>query len=154
MQDDVRSAVPRTDHQEEDALMFRRQSPGRGRNLRVITTRKKMYVDEQSRIALQKPNRRTPRARFSSGRGFQRHLLSRYSVHAEVQDGEARGLLRCGFSRESGCGRGLWIYGCDGKGERQRRILGDGEAEGTVTDAISSPSPSKGVTPVIMWIKW
>ena len=43
-----------------------------------------------------------------------------------------------------------------GKGERQRRIPGDGEAEAekTVTDAISSPPPSKGVTPVIMWIKW
>ena len=73
MQDDVRSAVPRTDHQEEDALMFRRQSPGRRRDPRAITTRKKTYVDEQSRIAPQKPNRRTPRARFSSGRGFRRH---------------------------------------------------------------------------------
>ena len=29
MQEDVRSAVPRTDHQEEDALTFRRQSPER-----------------------------------------------------------------------------------------------------------------------------
>ena len=49
---------------------------------------------------------------------------------------------------------GLRIYGCDGKGERQQRILGDREAEGTVTDAISSPPPSKGETLVIMWIKW
>ena len=60
----------------------------------------------------------------------------------------------------SGVKHGIWtsgglrIYGCDGKGERQRRIPGDGEAEGTVTDAISSPPPSMGVTPVIMWIKW
>jgi hypothetical protein len=45
---------------------------------------------------------------------------------------------------------GLRIYGCDGKEERQRKIPGDGETEGTVTDAISSPPPSKGVTPVIM----
>ena len=97
MQEDVRSAVPRMDHQEEDALMFRRQSPGGGRDPRAITTRKKTYVDEQSRIAPQKPNRRTPRARFSSGRGFQRHLLSHCSVRAEVRDGEARRLLRCGF---------------------------------------------------------
>ena len=43
-----------------------------------------MYVDEQSRIAPQKPNRRSPRARFSDGRGFQRHLLSRYTVRAHV----------------------------------------------------------------------
>ena len=47
-------------------------------------------MDEQSRIAPQKPNRRTPRARFSGGRGFRRHLLSRYSVRAEDLDGEAR----------------------------------------------------------------
>ena len=101
MQDDVRSAVPRTDHQEEDALLFRSQSPGRKRVLRAITTtRKETYVDEQLQIAPQKPNRRTPRARFSGGRGFRRHLLSRYSVRAEVRDGEDRGLRRCGFSRE------------------------------------------------------
>ena len=86
MQEDVRSAVPRTDHQEEDALTFRRQSP------------RSRCTDEQSRIAPQKPNRRSPRAGFSDGRGFRRHLLSRYSVRAEVRDGEARGLLRCGFS--------------------------------------------------------
>ena len=99
----------------------------------MITTRKKAYVDEQLRIAPQKPNYRTPRARFSGGRGFRRHLLSRYSVRAEVRDGEARGLLRCGFSRERlrkteiETDGGLRIYGCDGKGEGQRRIPGDGK---------------------------
>ena len=51
MQEDVRSAVPPTDHQEENALMFRRQSPRIGRDPRAITTMKKTYVDEQSRIA-------------------------------------------------------------------------------------------------------
>ena len=47
---------------------------------------------------------------------------------------------------------GLWIYGCDGKGERQRRIPEDGETEveKMVTDTINSSPPSKGVTPVIM----
>ena len=50
-------------------------------------------------IAQQKPNRRIPRARFAGGRGFQKHLLSRYSVRAEVRDGEARRLLICGSLR-------------------------------------------------------
>ena len=67
-------------------------SPGR--------TGRRRDLDEQSRIAPQKPNHRAPRARFSGGRGFRRHLLSRYFVRAEVRDGEARRLLRCGFSRE------------------------------------------------------
>ena len=89
MQEDVRGAIPRTDHQEEDSLRFRGQSPKRRRDL-----------DEQSRIALQKPNRHAPRARFSGGRGFRRHLLSRYSVRVEERDGEDRGLRRCGFSQE------------------------------------------------------
>ena len=73
-----------------------KQSPGRRWVSREITTRKKTYVDEQSRIAPQKPNRRSPRARFSGGRGFRRHLLSRYSVRAEVRDEETRRLRRCG----------------------------------------------------------
>ena len=30
----------------------------------------------------------------------------------------------------------------------------EAEAEGTVTDAVNSPPPSKRVTPVIIWIKW
>ena len=46
---------PTNRHQEEDV----------GRQ--AITTRKKTYVDEQSRIAPQKPNRRSPCARFSGG---------------------------------------------------------------------------------------
>ena len=100
MQDDVRSAVPRMDHQEEDALLFRRQSPGRRWVSRAIATRKKTYVDEQLWIAPQKPNRGSPRAWFSGGRGFRRHLLSCYSVRVEVRDGEARELLSCGFSQE------------------------------------------------------
>ena len=68
----------------------------------------------------------------------------------------AVGLLRCCFSREQlrktqiWTDGGLQIYGYDGKGERQRRFQGDGEPKGTVTDAISSPPPSKGETPVIM----
>ena len=111
MQDNVCSAVPRTDHQEEDALMFRRQSPGRRRDPRAITTRKKAYVDEKSWIAPQKTNRRTPRARFSGGRGFRRHLLSRYSVRAEVRDGEARELLNCGFSRKRLWKTEIWTDG-------------------------------------------
>ena len=84
-------------------------SPGRRRlDVPQAITRKgkKTYVDEQLRIAPQKPNRRTPRARFSGGRGFRRHLLSRYSVHAEVRDGKDRGLRRYGFSRER-----LWKMG-------------------------------------------
>ena len=69
-------------------------SPGRRRlNVPHAITGKKMYVDEQSRIAPQKPNYRTPRARFSGGRGFRRHLLSRYSVRAEVRDGESSSLV-------------------------------------------------------------
>ena len=139
---------PTNGHQEEDG--FHERSPGRRRRT------------SSRGIAPQKPNRRTPRARFVGGRGLQRHLLSRYSVRAEVRDGEARRLLKCGFSRERLWRTEIWtdgglrIYGCDCKEERQRRILGDGEteAERTVTDAISSPPPSKGVTPVIIWIKW
>ena len=53
-------------------------------------------MNEQSRIAPQKPNRRLPRAGFSGGRGFQRHLLSRNSVRTELRDGEVRRLLICG----------------------------------------------------------
>ena len=81
---------PTNGHQEEDALLFRKQSPERRRVPRAIIARKKTYVDEQSRIAPQKPNRRSFRARFSGGRGFWRHLLSRYSVRAEVRDGESQ----------------------------------------------------------------
>ena len=97
-------------------------------------TGKKTYVDEQSRIAPQKPNRRAPRARFSRGRGFWRHLLSRYSMRAEIRDGEDRGLLNCGFSRErlqkteSGLTKDCGYMASDrGRGRRQRRILGDGK---------------------------
>ena len=131
VQDDVRNAVPQTDHQEEDALMFRRQSPGRGRDPRAITTMKKTYMDEQSRIAPQKPNRRTPHASFSSGRGFRRQLLSRCSVRVEVRDGEARRLLRCGFSRERLPKTQIWTdrgFGYMGVTGRER---GSGESQET-----------------------
>ena len=74
---------PTNGHQEEDALLFRKQSP-RIRWVPRAITRKKTYVDEQSWIAAQKPNRRSSRAGFSGGRGFRRHLLSRCSVRAEV----------------------------------------------------------------------
>ena len=112
-------------------------------------------MDEQSRIAPQKPNRRSPRAGFSGGRGFWRHLLSRSSVRAEVRDGEVRRLRICGSLENyygktgSGLTEDRKYMAAAGKGERQRRIPGDGgaEAERTVTDA-------KGVTPVIIWIKW
>ena len=76
----------------------------RRRDPRVISSRKKM--DEQSQIAPQKSNRRSPRAGFSGGRGFRRHLLSRYSVRVEVWDGKDRGLQRCG-SLGNGCRRRL-----------------------------------------------
>ena len=59
---------PTNDHQKEDE--FRDRSPERRR-----------WTNSRG-IALQKPNRRTPRARFAGGRGFQRHLLFRSSVHA------------------------------------------------------------------------
>ena len=55
---------------------------------------------------------------------------------AEVWVWEARGLLRCGFSWEQlwkteiWTDRGLRIYGYDRKGERQRRIPGDGKRKG------------------------
>ena len=86
------------------------RSPGRRRlDIPQTITGKKMYVNEQSRIAPQKPNRRAPRARFSSGRGFWRHLLSRYSVRVEVRDGETRRLRKCG-SLGSGCGRTFFRF--------------------------------------------
>ena len=68
-------------------------------------------MDEQLWIAPQKPNRRTPRARFSSEREFRRHLLSRSSVCAEVRDRETRRLLRCGFSRERLRKTEIWTDG-------------------------------------------
>ena len=45
---------------------------------------------------------------------------------------------------------GLGYMGAMGR----ERGSGESKAERTVTDAISSSPPSKGVTPVIMWIKW
>ena len=135
-----------------------KQSPGRRRVPRAITTRKKTYVDEQSWIAPQKPNRHAPRARFSRGRGFRRHLLSRYSMCAEVRDGEDRGLRRCGFSREQlrktgsrlteDCG----YMAATGEGTKAAENPRRREAEGMVTDAVSSPPPSRSETPVIVWI--
>ena len=111
-------------------------------------SRKKTYMDEQSRIAPQKPNRRTPRARFSGGRGFRRHLLSRYSVRAEVRDEEARGLLRCGFSRErlwkeEGLTEDVLFYAYDGEKESQRRNPGDGDTKrrGNRNGTITLPPP-------------
>ena len=77
---------PTNGHPEEDG--FHDQSPERRRRT------------SSHGIAPQKPNRRSPRVGLSGGRGFQRHLLSRYSVRVEVRDGEDRGLRRCGFSQE------------------------------------------------------
>ena len=94
MQEDVRSAVPLTvtrkktcccpasDHQEEDVLLSREQSPGRRCPAAWTSSRG---------IAPQKPNHRTPRARFVGGRGFWRHLLSRCSLRVDIRDGEYRG---------------------------------------------------------------
>ena len=65
-----------SNHQEEDG--FRERSPERRRRM------------SSHGIAPQKPNRRTPRARFVGGRGFRRHPLSRCSVRAEVRDGESQ----------------------------------------------------------------
>ena len=94
-------------------------------------------MNEQSWIALQKPNRRSPRAGFSGRRGFRRHLLSCYSVRIEVRDGEARGLLRCGFSQER------LFYAYDEEKESQRRNLGDRDTKrrGNGNGAITSPPP-------------
>jgi hypothetical protein len=66
MQEEVRRAVPRT-----------------------ITRKKTLATWTSSRgVAPQKPNHRTPLARFTGGQGFRRHLLSWCSVHIEVWDGE------------------------------------------------------------------
>ena len=67
---------PTNGHHEEDG--FRERSPGRRRRT------------SSRGIAPQKPNWRTPRARFTGERGFRRHLLSRCSVRAEVWDGESQ----------------------------------------------------------------
>ena len=62
-------------------------SPRRRRVPRAITRKKTSSARRRCRtssrgIAPQKPNRRTPRARFVGGRGFWTHLLSRFSVRA------------------------------------------------------------------------
>ena len=67
---------PMNDHREEDTYLFHERSLGRRRRT------------SSRGISPQKPNHRTPRARFACGRGFQRHLLSRCSLHAEVWYGE------------------------------------------------------------------
>ena len=74
-------------------------------------------MDEQSRITPQKPNRRSPYAGFLGGRGFQRHLLSRSSVRAEVRDEKNQKAADLWFSWEwlRKMGSGLTkdkIYGC------------------------------------------
>jgi hypothetical protein len=56
---------------------------------RTITRKKTSAAWTSSHgVAPQKPNRHTPRARFTGRRGFQRHLLSRCSMRAEVRDGK------------------------------------------------------------------
>ena len=101
MQDNVRGTVLRTDHLEEDVFAVPQAITGKKTGSKSDHHQEE-YVDEQSWIAPQKPNRRTPRSRFSGERGFRRHLLSRYSVRAELWDGEVRKLLICG-SLGSGC---------------------------------------------------
>jgi hypothetical protein len=55
----------------------------------TVTRKKTSAAWTSSRgVVLQKPNRRTPHARFAGGRGFWRHLLSRCSMRAEVRGGE------------------------------------------------------------------
>jgi hypothetical protein len=69
----------------------RERSLGRRRLVvpRAITRKKTSVAWTSSReITPQKTNRHTPRARFVGGWGFRRHLLSRCSVRAEIQDGE------------------------------------------------------------------
>ena len=108
-------------------------------------------MNEQSWIAPQKPNRRSPRVGFSGGRGFRRHLLSRYSVRAEVRDGEDRGLRRCGFSQERlQKTADIWL-----RQEKRTKAAENPrrrEEKWTVTDVVSSSPQSRSETPVIMWI--
>ena len=80
---------PTNGHQEEDVLLSREQSPGRRCPAAWTSSRG---------IAPQKPNHRTPCARFAGGRGFRRHLLSRCSMRVEVQDGDAK--VAAGSSRK------------------------------------------------------
>ena len=47
-------------------------------------------------------------ARFAGRRGFRRHMLSCFSVRAEVRNGEARGLLRCDLSRKRSGRSKVW----------------------------------------------
>ena len=79
---------PTNNHQEEDG--FRERSPGRRRRT------------SSRGIAPQKPNRHTPRARFTGGQGFRRHLLYRYSVRAEVRDRESQRAAEMSSLRSEG----------------------------------------------------
>ena len=95
-------------------------------------TRKKTSVTWMSSqgIAPQKPNRRTPVQGSQEDEGSGGTCSSVAPCAQRYGTEKAKGLLRCGLSRkrnETVDYRGLRIYGCDGKGERQRRIPGDGK---------------------------
>ena len=125
MQEDVRSAVPRTDHQEEVALTFQGEDGS-----------KSDLQEEDGRAVADrspKPNRRSPRAGFLGGRGFRRHLLSRYSMRAEVRDGERQSATEMWSLGSEGRERRLTedflFYACGREGESQRRNSGVGDME-------------------------
>ena len=119
MQKDIRSAIPRTvtrkktgsasDHQEEDA--GRAVAKSLPKNLIVTHPVQGSQADEGSRGTCSPA---TPCAQ-------------RYGT------GKPKGRLRCGLSEvkpEVWTDGGLRIYGCDGKGEMQRRIPGDEKRKG------------------------
>ena len=120
--------------------MFRERSPGKRR--RRTSSRG---------IAHQKLNRRTPRARFAGGRGFQRHHLSRYSVRAEVRDGEsqrAAEMWSLGSEGKIELTDDFYFYACGGEGESRPRNSGDGNWRNQLASTIKERE-----TPVIMLIK-
>ena len=125
--------------------------PGR-RRIQERSSGKKM--DEQSWIAPQKSNRRSPRAGFSDGRGFRRHLLSRYFVRAEVRDGESQRAAEMWSLGSEERGKktdgGLSVLCLRSGGREQAEEFRSRRHGETVTGAINSPPPSRRETPIIM----
>ena len=95
MQEDVRSAVPRTDHQEEDALTFRRQSPGR----RCMWTSSRGSLSKNLIAA-----HPVQGSQADEGSGD----TCSPAVRAELRDGKARKLLICGSLGSGFLGDGVW----------------------------------------------
>jgi len=90
-------------NREEDALLFHERSPER----RCRTSSRG--------IAPQKPNRRTPRARFAGGRAFRRHVLSRQRARRGTGRGKPKG--------EEGLMKDFLLYACGREGETKRQGL-------------------------------